>query len=90
MKDETLIEKAKEVKRLCIERDGCSGCPYAFEDKTNDDPDCELNFPKWWDAPEAVQIQEERDRLNAEGELFYSASEIKVFDKCLEIIRSLQ
>lgn len=33
------------------------------------------------------RIEAEKNKLNVEGELFYSKSEIAIFDKCLEIIK---
>ncbi len=35
----------------------------------------------------ASRIEAEKNKLNAEGDFVYSVSEIKVFDKCLEIIK---
>ena len=34
-----------------------------------------------------AKIEAEKNKLNVEGELFYSKSEIKVFDKCLEFLK---
>ena len=33
------------------------------------------------------RIEAEKNKLNVEGELLYSKSEIEIFDKCLEIIK---
>ena len=34
-----------------------------------------------------AKIENEKNKLNAEGDFVYSVSEIKVFDKCLEILK---
>ncbi len=33
------------------------------------------------------RIEAEKNKLNVEGDFVYSVSEIKVFDKCLEILK---
>ena len=33
------------------------------------------------------RIETERDKVNAEGEMFYSKSEIEVFNKCIKMVR---
>ena len=34
-----------------------------------------------------AKIETEENKLNVEGELYYSKSEIEIFDKCLEILK---
>ena len=33
------------------------------------------------------RIETERDKVNAEGEMFYSKSEIEVFNKCIKMVK---
>ena len=33
------------------------------------------------------RIETERDKVNAEGEMVYSKSEIEVFNKCIKMVR---
>ena len=33
------------------------------------------------------RIEAERDKLNAEGEMVYSKSEIEVFNKCIKMVK---
>ena len=33
------------------------------------------------------RIETERDKVNAEGEMYYSKSEIEVFNKCIKMVR---
>ncbi len=46
---------------------------------TRDLPDFESNL--------IVRIENERDKVNAEGEMVYSKSEIEVFNKCIRIFQ---
>ena len=39
------------------------------------------------DKNNIASIENEKNRTNAEGELMYSASEIKIFDLCIQIMK---
>lgn len=67
----------------------CGTCEYVAKEVV-DYPCCECEnhcFYKCIYEPIISKIEKEMYKLNAEGDFVYSVSEIKVFDKCLEILK---
>ena len=71
----------------------CDNCKWCKNDVADFPCDRCANHNYWeaYDAriiePIIGEIQQEMYKLNAEGEFVYSKSEIRVFDKCIEILK---